>query len=109
MDFTTFGGLAALANGCVLRYLQEDLTFINSFAWRTNDELIERSFDHNFQSKIGGGSHGFVARSTWSGQDKRGVTIRLDGALFEELQIVVQDDLTGLDKFRVVSQGHIVQ
>lgn len=109
MDFTTFGGLTALTNGCALRKKNADGNFTNYFAWRSNDELIERSFDHTFQSKFGGGSHGFVARSTWAGQDKRGVAIRVNGANLEELQILVQDDLTGLDKFRVVAQGHIVQ
>lgn len=109
MDFTSFGSLAQLTTGCTLRYLEQTGTFINHFNWRDNGELIERSFDHNFQSKVGGGSHGFVARSTWAGQDKRGVTIRVDGARGEEFQIVVQDDLTALNKFRIVAQGHIVQ
>lgn len=110
MDFTTFGSIAGpVATGCTLRYKQADGTFINLFNWRDNGELIERSFDHVFQSKIGGGAHGFVARSTWAGQSKRGVTIRIDGALLEEIQIVVQDDLTSIDKFRVIAQGHIVQ
>lgn len=110
MDFTTFGSIPGpVTTGCTLRYLEQAGTFINHFNWRDNGELIERSFDHNFQSKVGGGSHGFVARSTWAGQSKRGVTIRVDGANGEELQILVQDDLTTLDKFRVVAQGHIVQ
>jgi hypothetical protein len=109
MDFTSFGSLAELPNGVTLRYKQADGTFINHFNFRSNGELIERSFDHIFQSKVGGGSFGFVARSTWAGQDKRGVTIRLDGALGEEFQLVVQDDLTALDLLRVVGQGHIVQ
>jgi hypothetical protein len=109
MDFTTFGSLAKLTTGCTLRYLEGAGSFINYFNFRDNGELIERSFDHNFQSKVGGGSFGFVARSTWAGKDKRGVTIRVDGALGEELQLVIQDDLTALDKFRVVAQGHIVQ
>jgi hypothetical protein len=109
MDFTTFGSLAKLTTGVTLRYKQADGTFINLFSFRDNGELIERSFDHNFQSKVGGGSFGFVARSTWAGQSKRGVTIRVDGSLGEEIQIVVPDDLTALDKFRIVTQGHIVQ
>lgn len=109
MDFTTFGSLAELGTGCTLRYKSQDGTFINLFNWRSNGELIERSFDHNFQSKVGGGSFGFIARSTWAGQSKRGVTLRVDGARGEELQIVVQDDLTALNKFRVIAQGHIVQ
>ncbi|MCK4789206.1 MAG: hypothetical protein KAV87_36020, partial [Desulfobacteraceae bacterium] len=109
MDFTTFGSLAVLLNGCTIRYKSEDGTFINLFNWRDNGELIERSFDHSFQSKVGGGSFGFVARSTWAGPSKRGVVLRIDGLLTEEIQIVVQDDLTALDKFRVIAQGHIVQ
>jgi hypothetical protein len=109
MDFSTFGGLAALTTGCVVRYKNSDGTFTNLFNWRTNGELIERSFDHTFQSKIGGGDFGFVARSTWAGSSKRGVAIRLDGANLEELEIVVQDDLTGLTKFKTISQGHVVQ
>jgi hypothetical protein len=109
MDFTTFGSLGKLPNGCTLRTKNSDGTFTNMFGWRDNGELIERSFDHSFQDKVGGGSFGFVARSTWAGQDKRGVTLRIDGALTEELQIVVQDDLSTLNKFRVIAQGHMVQ
>lgn len=109
MDFTTFGSLAKLTTGVTLRYKQSDGTFINLFNFRTNGELIERSFDHTFQSKVGGGEFGFVARSTWAGSDKRGVAVRIDGSLLEEFQIVVQDDLTTLSQFRVVGQGHVVQ
>jgi len=109
MDFTTFGSIAALTTGCVLRFLNGDGTYTNLFNWRTNGEFIERAFDHTLQSKVGGGSHGFVGRTTWGGQDKRGVTIRLDGALGEELEILVQDDLSTLDKFKAVAQGHVVQ
>lgn len=109
MDFTTFGGIAALSTGCVLRQKQSDGNFINMFNWRSNGELIERSFDHSFQEKQGGGDFGFVARSTWAGQDKRGVAIRVDGSLNEELQIVIQDDLSALTKFNIVVQGHLLQ
>lgn len=40
-----------------------------------------------------------------------GVVIRLNPALNEQLEVVVQDDLTvaGIDKFRVIAQGSEVQ
>lgn len=109
MDFSRFGSLAPLPIGCVLRYKNGDGTFTNLFNWRTNGELIERSFDHSFESKVGGGDFGFVARSTWAGQDKRGVTIRLDGALSEELELLVIDDISALNKFKAIAQGHVTQ
>ena len=64
------------------------------------------SFDGMFQSKSGGGEHAFVGRSTWGGQSKRGVVLRVDGNLGEEVQLVIQDDLTGLTDFLMVAQGH---
>lgn len=110
MDFTTFGSInGPLANGVTLRYRQSDGTFINLFNWRDNSDLIERGFKHNFESKVGGGSFGFVAQKSYAGQNEHGVALRLNGALTEELQIVVQDDLTSQDKIRAVAQGHIVQ
>lgn len=109
MDFSKFGSLAPLTIGCALRYLNGDGTFTNQFNWRTNGELIERAFLHIFESKTGGGLHGFVAQSKWAGQDNRGVTIRLDGSLGEELEILVMDPLQTLSKFKAIAQGHVVQ
>jgi hypothetical protein len=109
MDFSTFGGVATLANGCVFRLKIEGGDFFNLFNWKNNGEFIIRGFDHEFQTKVGGGSHSFTARSTWAGQDKRGVALRVDGSRLEELQVLVQDDLTGLTSFNMVAQGHALQ
>jgi hypothetical protein len=109
MDFTKFGGIASLTNGCLMRYKKSNGDFINLFNWKSNGGFIIRAFDHQFQTKIGGGLNAFVARTTWAGQSKRGVVLRLDGDAGEELQILVQDDLTGLDRFVCVAQGHLLQ
>jgi hypothetical protein len=109
MDFTTFGGLPELENGCLIRIKRQNGDYTNLFNWKSNGGFIIRSFDHDFQSKIGGGLFGFVARSTWGGQSKRGVVIRLDGGKNEELQVLVQDDLTGLSRMVMVAQGHELQ
>ena len=107
MDFTEFGSISALDNGCVLRIRRANGDFRNLFNFKTNGEFIEKSFDHAFQTKTGGGGSGFVARSSYAGPEKRGVAIRIDGALGEELQCVIQDKLdVGLLKFHIGAQGH---
>lgn len=108
MDFTGFGSIAPLINGCVLRKKDGDRQ--NYFNWKTNGDFINRSFDHNFQSKTGGGGSGFTARSTFASPGRRGVAIRLTGDSGDELQVLVQDDLTGasLTKVFMIAQGHVV-
>jgi hypothetical protein len=111
MDFTTFGSEPALVNGCVLRIKGVDGNFINLFNFKSNSDFIEQGFDHSFLEPKGGNTQsGFVARVTWGGQSKHGVVIRLDGSLGEELQIVIQDDLTtGNTRFHLTAQGHELQ
>ena len=94
-DFETFGSAPELTNGCLVRVKRSDGTFDNVFDWKSNGQLIERTFDHTYEINNGGGIRSFLARRTFGGQSKNGVVIRLDGSLGEELQIVVQDDLTG--------------
>jgi hypothetical protein len=110
MDFTKFGSISPLDVGCVLRIKRADGDFRNVMNFKTNGEFIENSFDHVFEEKSGGGGFGFVGRSTFNGQDKRGVTVRLDGNLNEEMQVIIQDDLSsGLTKFRMIGQGSELQ
>ncbi len=111
-DFETFGSMPALTNGCLLRTKREDGTFDNIFNWKNNGEFIERAFDYDYQLNNGGGVRSFMARRTFGGQSKNGVVIRLDGSLSEELQVVVQDDLstaTTNTTFRMFAQGHELQ
>lgn len=110
MDYTTFGSIAALTNGCVLRVKRSNGDYRNIVTFKSNGDYIEHSFDNLFQEKVGGGGYGFVGRSSFGGQSNRGVVIRLDGALNESLELVVQDDLsTGLTKLNMVAQGSELQ
>jgi len=107
MDFSLFGGAAALSKGCLLRVKTANGEFNNLFSWKSNGGFTIRSFDSIFQSKVGGGEHSFIARSSFGGQSKRGVVVRLEGLKGEELQIVIQDDLTsGNTLVEIVGQGH---
>lgn len=110
MDFTTFGGLPALTNGCVLRINHGNGTYRNIFNFKSNGDLLEQAFDGLFlQPKQGGTIKGFVAKLSWGGQGNHGVAVRLDGSLDEALEVVIQDDLTGLARFNMTAQGHELQ
>ena len=95
MDFSTFGGRAALTRGIVARVRRAGGDFRNLFNIKTNGEIIRSSVDHDFLSPKGGNTNnGFHASIVFNGQMNNGVTIRLDGDLGEEFQLVVQDNLT---------------
>lgn len=107
MDDGKFGNLAALTNGIVLR--KKDGEYKNIFNVKTNGEFAERAYDREYVNKPPAGTgHAMNVRRTFAGPSKNGVTIRLDPEAGDELQILVQDDLTGLDHFHCVVQGHRV-
>lgn len=106
-DDGKFGGIDGLTNGIILRKSNgEHHTIFNA---KTNGELRERMYDVSFNDKAPAGAYGTTCRRTFAGQDKNGVTIRLDGSLNESLDILIQDDLSGLTSFRSVAQGHVVE
>lgn len=112
MDFSSFGSDNALNIGMLLRIKRANGTFKNLTHWRDNGEFINSAFDHSFLTpKQGNATHGLAIRSTFGGQSKRGVVIRLDGVLEEELQVLIQDNLTtGTNtRLRLTVQGHEVQ
>jgi hypothetical protein len=111
MDFETFGGASSLTNGCVVRVNNGDGTYRNLFNFKSNGDVIEQTFDYDFQVNTGNSVRGFTARLTWGGQSKHGVVIRLDGSKSQSLELVVQDDLTGInnDRFHLTAQGHELQ
>jgi len=111
MDSGTFGTLAALRRGLVMRTVEENGDYTNIMNFKTNGELISECFDNNFLPNNGQGIRMFVARLTWAGASKHGVVQRADGALAEKYEAVVQDDLTGVTftKLSLILQGHEVQ
>jgi hypothetical protein len=111
MDFETFGGLNELDNGVVIRVNNGDGTYRNLYNFKSNGDIIEQCFDHDFFLNNGGNIRGFSARLTWGGQSKHGVVIRLDGSIGtgESLEIIIQDDLTGLTRMHWTAQGSEVQ
>jgi len=108
-DDAKFGGISdGLTLGMVLRS-KGDVKENVVFNAKTNGEIAERMFDLGYSDRAGGsGVYGTRFRRSFAG-DKNGVVIALDGDDNDEIQVIVQDDLTSLDSFHIVIQGHNVQ
>lgn len=104
MDDGKFGGIPALSKGVVLRKKNNDGTFTNYFNVKTNGDIGALCYDATYTDKAPAGENGFGARLTFAGQNKIGVAIRLGED--EELQMIVQDDLTTLTSFIITAEGH---
>lgn len=102
MDDGKFGGISALTNGCVLR--KNNGVIQNLWNVKTNADLALICYDFNYNDKAGGGQYGANFRNTYGGQGARGVVLELLPG--EYLEFLIQDDLTGLDEFTLMAQGH---
>ena len=106
MDAGTFGGRSALANGLVMR--SSNGTNKNVGNAKTNGDLSLLSTSYAFDDKPPSGKFGFSTFHVFGGQGNVGVVIRLIGDDSDELQMLIQDDLTGLDSFKIMAIGHVV-
>jgi len=102
MDDGKFGGISALTNGVVLR--KNDGVMKNLWNVKTNADLALICFNFNYSDKAPGGQFGANFRNTFGGQGAHGVVLELLPG--EYLEVLIQDDLTGLDEFRMMAQGH---
>lgn len=102
-----FGDLTALTNGIVIRKNNGEL--INVLNAKSNFELANIMFDFDIYAAAtpSQGIDGFISRLTFGGQSKIGVTVRLEPD--EDLELLIQDDLSGLTSFKVIAEGHVVE
>lgn len=105
-DLSTFGNLPKLLRGLVLR--KRDGDYYNIFNCKSNGDIDGITLDLKIYAALNPaqGQDGFTARLTFAGQDKIGVVQRL--AEGEDLEFLVQDDLTDITLLEVVAEGHIV-
>ncbi len=102
MDDGKFGGITALTNGVVFR--KNDGVITNYWNVKTNADLALICYDFRYSDKAPGGQYGCNFRNTYAGQHNHGVILELLPGEF--LEILIQDDLTGLDEFIMMAQGH---
>lgn len=106
MDSSTFGGITALTRGVVVR----SINGIHKchFNVKSNGEFGHHCSLVEFDQKAPAGAYGIRAVKTFNGQNNDGVSIRLNSATSDQLQIIIQDNLTGLTEFHAVAHGHVV-
>jgi hypothetical protein len=107
MDDSLFGDQSALTNGIVLRF--KDTTYKNIFNAKSNGSLLDFCNSGTYDDRAGGkGVYGFRAIKVFGGQENQGVVIRLLASTNDAMQVIVQDDLTGLTHIHVTAIGHYV-
>ena len=103
MDFTTFGGAAALINGVALRAKSNGFT--GSYTnWKRNFDLDSDAFPVNYQEKVGGGEFGLSA--IYHIKEGTGAIVYLNGSLGDKFEMLAQDPLEDLTNFKIKLQGH---
>ena len=107
VDLSKFGDIVGgLTNGIVLR--KRDGTFNNIFNAKTNSRLkgIMLDFELIAATNPSQGQDGFSGRLTFGGQSKMGVVVRVGPD--EDLECIIQDDLTSLLTFTIIAEGSAV-
>ena len=106
-DLGLFGNLSPLINGAVLRgYNGASGTFRTFMNIKDNADMKNNMYDIEFDTRSGGGG---VYGTSGRGSIKigTGAVPKLDGDNGDYFEILIQDDLSGLDSFRMKVQGHI--
>jgi len=106
MDDGKFAGISALTRGIVFRKKKANGGYLNLWNAKNNGRLGELAYDKTYDSKAPAGVYGMTVRLTYGGQAKHGTVIEISTG--EEIQMLVQDDLTDLVAFNVTCQGHLV-
>jgi len=104
-DDSKFGSESALANGVILRRAIGGGGFANFTNWKSNSDMAGDMFNVEYTDKSGNGKYGTRGRA--SIKVGSGAIIKLDGDAGDEVQLVVQDDITALVSYRIKFQGHI--
>lgn len=107
MDDGLFGSLTKLTNGLVMRSYDPTTTAQTTlFNIKTNADLKLWITEFEYADKAPSGQYGLHSNTIFAGQGGYGVSIRVSG--LQVLQLVVQDDLTGLDEVIAAGKGHQV-
>ena len=105
--YTDFGDIPLLTRGVVLRKKNADGTYFNIANIKSNGQWKAIMYDVDFFDPTHPAAvNGVAGRLTFAGQNKIGVVIRITNT--EDLELVIQDNLSTLVAFIMVGEGHYV-
>jgi len=104
MDDGKFGDQTALTRGLVIRLVRDDGTAYNYVNAKTNGDL-GLAFDNKVYSSGKGGGATNSVEFTWEAFDDNGSSIEIRAG--DQIEVIVQDDLTGLGSMKIQAFGHI--
>jgi len=105
MDDGKFGDLAALDKGVIIRVDNGNVKNVANV--KTNGEFAESAFEREYITKAPAGKTSFIVRRTISGKENSGVVLRIEANTGDGIKVIIQDDLTSMDRFRARVQGHV--
>jgi len=105
-DDGKFGGIAALTNGVSFRATSAAGRTVTYANWKTNGDMSLDMFDVVYTDKAPAGANGTKGRWTFT---KAEVVAEIDGdaSPIQQLEVLIQDDLTGLTSFQIKGQGRV--
>lgn len=106
VNLSTFGDIeGGITNGVTLRRIDGD--YHNIFNVKTNGDISSIAYDTMEYSSTNPqqGQDGLVARLTFGGQDKMGIVLRIGAN--EDLQLIINDDLTDLTRMLIIAEGSV--
>lgn len=104
MDDSRFGSLLELTRGVIFRQKFNDGSYNNIFNVKNNGEFGELAYDLAYQDAAKHGTYGLHCRMSFGSSGKHGTVLRIGNG--EALELLIQDDLSDLDSFRIMVQGH---
>jgi hypothetical protein len=106
MDDAKFGGITALTNGVSLRATTEAGRTVVFANWKSNSDMKLDMYDVDYSTKAPSGFFGLNGRWTFT---KAEVVAELNGdaSPVQKLEILIQDNLSGLDTFYMRGQGRV--
>lgn len=103
-----FGNLAPLTNGVVIRaYSGRSGGFFTFTNWKANQDIKDDIYQVTFDERAPSTSYGTSGKGELEGNT--GAIPRINGADGDYMEILIQDNLSGLISFRIKAQGRIAE
>lgn len=108
-DDSEFGDIARLINGVFCGCESDEYTQY-TVNIKDNQGFRDTAFDVVYVPRsVPLGAYGISVRKTFAGPEKYGVAMRLEGLKNRKFVKYIQDDLTGILRYRLKVMGHVVQ